>query len=369
MLKEADRVSFSIEMDRLYRRILRPLLFRVDPERAHHLALRVLPLFPAGNRKTDDSLRTTVLGIPFTNPIGLAAGFDKDGIAAKYLPRLGFGFLELGTVTPAPQPGNERPRLFRFPAQRALVNRMGFNNRGGEALARRIAHLRQEGEVAIPLGINLGKQKETAPEKAAGDYKRLMTMVLPVADYLVINVSSPNTPGLRQLEKATLLLDLLRSLRQSAEREAKKCSRRRPPLLVKLSPDMSGDDLEGAAAAALEGGMDGLVVSNTTVGLACLGDDAPAAGGLSGGPLREKALETLRIARKATSASLPLIGSGGILDAEDAYRRIRAGASLVQIYTGLVYAGPGLIPEILKRLPAMMARDGFLSIEEAVGTE
>ncbi len=369
MPKEVVRASFSNEMDRFYRRILRPLLFRVDPERAHRLAMHALPLIPAGIWRRDHSLPTTLLGISFTNPIGLAAGFDKDGIAAQYLPRLGFGFIELGTVTPEPQPGNEKPRLFRYPHEKGLVNRMGFNNEGGDRLARRIARLRERGELSLPVGVNIGKQKETPPERAADDYKRLIRAVQPVADYLVVNVSSPNTPGLRNLEKADLLRELLQSIRRAADEAATQAGSPPPPLLVKLSPDMIAEELEGSAAAALEVGMDALVVSNTTTDLSSLGAGAPREGGLSGEPLRRKALEALRIARGATSGSLPLIGSGGIMNAEDAYRRIRAGASLVQVYTGLIYEGPGLIRKIVKRLPELMARDGFSTVEEAVGTE
>ncbi len=369
MPKEGEHVSFSPDMYGLYSKLFRPLLFMLDPERAHQAALRILPLLPHRRKEPDRSIETSLAGIPLRNPIGLAAGFDKDGVAAEHLTRLGFGFLELGTVTPLPQPGNPRPRLFRFPAKRALVNRMGFNNLGGEALATRIRHLRDDGRANLPLGINIGKQRETPPEEAAADYRKLIDLLLPVADYLVVNVSSPNTPGLRKLERADLLGRLLEEIREAAVRRAARQGIRTPPLLVKLSPDMGREELGGAAAAALDSGMDAIIVSNTTVDLGSLGGNAPSGGGLSGEPLREKALEAIRIVRKATSGSIPLVGSGGIFDAEDVYRRIRAGASVVQVYTGLIYEGPDMIWRILAKLPLLMARDGFATIEEAVGTE
>jgi len=359
-------------MGYLYRWVVRPVLFRFDPERVHDWATGLLPLLPevrGGEARPAEVLRSTLFGILFTHPIGVAAGFDKTGALAHVLPRFGFSHVEVGTVTPRPQEGNAKPRLFRFPEKEALVNRMGFNNPGAERLAERLALLAPPGKRRAPVGVNMGKQRETGLGSAGDDYRRVVRSVLPVADYLVVNVSSPNTPGLRSLEDPGLLEPLLRAVREEADQEADRLSVRRPPLLVKLSPDLAAERLEGAADAAVRAGCDGLVLTNTTTDLALLGKSAPAEGGLSGKPLAERSLQAVRIARCATGGKLPIIGVGGIHNAETAYRRIRAGASLLQIYTAWIYGGPRFLFPLLRDLAAMLRRDGYRTLSEAVGTE
>jgi dihydroorotate dehydrogenase len=356
-------------MRAIYRGCFRPLLFRLDPERAHALALRALAFLPERTPLTSPGLRVRIADLSFPNPIGLAAGFDKEGAHAHLLARLGFGHIEVGTVTPRPQEGNPRPRLFRDVPRRALLNRMGFNNPGAAAAARELARALAAGPRPVPVGASIGKQRETDLDRAAGDYREAVSLLLPVSDFLVVNVSSPNTPGLRSLEHAERLRPLLVEIRADAERRAVEIARPRPPLLAKLSPDLDDPDLEASAAAVRDAGFDGLVLTNTTTRPDLVGPLGRGAGGLSGAPLAPRALEALRIARRATGGRLPLVGVGGIFTAEDAYARIRAGASLVQIYTALVYEGPGLVRRMLRGLEALLARDGYGSVEEAVGAE
>ncbi len=351
-------------MSPFYRHLVRPLLFRLDPERAHALALRCVRFLPVAKIEAAPSLRTAIGPISLAHPVGLAAGFDKDGIAAGTLVRLGFSFIELGTVTALPQEGNPRPRLFRFPAEEALVNRMGFNNEGAEELVRRIGAPEDR---PVPFGVNVGRQRSTEPGGEADDYRRVLATVLPAADYVVANISSPNTPGLRDLEKRERLADLVGALVEAVRAGG---AGRRPPLFVKLSPDRSAGELEAAAATAAKAGVDGLIVTNTTTDLAPLGEGAPpGGGGLSGAPLAPRAFEALRAARRATGGELPLIASGGVFDADDVLRRIRAGASAVQIFTALVYEGPSVVRRIVRRLPSLLAREGFRSVTEAVGAD
>lgn len=366
---------------------LRPVLFALDAERAHRLACSVAALggrlpgglaaLSAAYRYEHPALAVDAFGLRFPNPIGLAAGFDKDGVLAAPLAALGFGFLELGTVTPRPQPGNPRPRLFRLAAERAVINRMGFNNAGAAALAARLAALKAR---PIPLGVNLGKNKDTPLERAAEDYVAALRAVAAVADYLVVNVSSPNTPGLRSLQQAAELRTILRAV--LAERDALALgpgrsrgpgaggnTGRRVPLLVKFAPDLDPSDLEQAAQAALDAGVDGLIATNTTLrrdGLA--GAAATEAGGLSGRPLKPLALDTVRRLHGLLRGRIPIVGVGGIASAEDALEFLRAGASLVQLYTGLVYEGPGLVRRIKQGLVRLLERDGFKSVAEAVGS-
>ncbi len=352
-----------------YKTLIRPLLFRVDPERAHSLAIRILPLLPEAAKPGGIPLSTELFGCSFPNPIGLAAGFDKDGSRLQHLHRLGFGFAEVGTVTPSPQRGNPKPRLFRLKAERGLINRMGFNNKGGEALRSVLEKLPPPGRRRLPVGVNIGKQRETPPHRAIDDYGRLIELLLPMADYIVINVSSPNTPDLRLLEEAETLSGLLASIRKIADRAAGKSGVKCPPLLAKLSPDLTSNRLEASVATIAANGLDGAILTNTTVDRSAVGPDAPADGGLSGEPLRPLSLEAVRVARKATSGGLPLIGVGGISTPEDVYERIRAGASLVQVYTGLIYHGPRFVPRLLAGLADLLQQDGFTKICEAIGTE
>jgi len=356
-------------MDALYRRCLRPLLFRLDPETAHAAALRALSLWADRPPPTGPRLAVAIAGIAFPNPLGLAAGFDKDGSRAHLLSRLGFGHAEIGTVTPRPQAGNPKPRLFRLPEREALLNRMGFNNSGADRTARILA-LRMAGTPRrIPIGVSIGKQRETAIDEAERDYREAAAAVLPVADFLVANISSPNTPGLRSLEAPGRLEPLLRAIRREAEERARVLGLRTPPLFAKLSPDLSDRALEEAAGAARAAVCDGLVLTNTTTDPSFLEAFRRGEGGVSGRPLAARALEAVRIARRATEGALVLVAVGGIFSGEDAYRRIRAGASLVQLYTALVYEGPGVARAILRQLEELLARDGFANVSDAVGTE
>lgn len=354
-------------MGAYYRVLLRPILFRADPERVHRAALAALPLLPARRPPEGERLRVRAAGVSFIHPVGLAAGYDKEGSGAGLFGRLGFGHVEVGTVTPRPQEGNPRPRLFRVPERKAVVNRMGFNNPGAEAVARNLAARLAADGGRVRIGVNAGKQKETPLEEAAADYREVVARLLPLADYLVVNISSPNTPGLRSLEEADLLGPLLTEVREEAERTAG--GGKRPPLFVKFSPDLTNGNLEAAADAARSARFDGVVVTNSTVdhgGVAGLLDEA---GGLSGRPLAARALEAVRLVRKAVSGELAIIGVGGIFSGADAYARIRAGASLVQVYTALVYEGPGLVRAMVRELDRLLERDGFRNVEEAVGTD
>ena len=349
--------------------LAKALLFRLPPEKAHRLTTLGLDLatrlpFTAGLFRSfhhnDPLLKTNLCGLTFNNPVGLAAGFDKDGTHIHGMRQLGFGFLELGTVTPKPQAGNEQPRLFRLIEDHALINRMGFNNAGIAALAQRLAKQPR----IIPLGINLGKNKITPNEQAADDYRQGISLLGEYADYIVINISSPNTPGLRELSRREPLTELLQVVKT-----ARKQLRHQAPLFVKLSPDEDREGLDAALGAALDAGVDGIIATNTTVSRENLRSAQQAeTGGLSGAPLKAKALATLKYIYQTTNGKLPLIGVGGIASGQDAYERILAGASAVQLYTSLIYAGPQLVGTINRELVALLRRDGFASIQAAVGS-
>lgn len=352
--------------------LLRPLLHALPPEAAHRLTLWGLRcgLGPVDRTPDDPVLAIDLWGRRFANPVGLAAGFDKDAQAPDALLGLGFGFVELGSLTPRPQPGNPKPRLFRLPAQRAVINRLGFNNGGQAAAARRLAARRAAGAAVGrgPVGLNLGKNKDSAD--AAADYRTGVANLGPLADYLVVNVSSPNTPGLRALQGRAPLAALLGQVLE-ARRDLAASGGGTPPLLLKIAPDLTAEDRADIAAVALEVELDGLIVSNTTLarppGLpAAL---AAEAGGLSGAPLFQPSTEVLRDMARLTGRRLPLIGVGGIGSGADAYAKIRAGASLVQLYTALVYDGPGLIGRIKRDLAARLRADGFASLSDAIGAD
>jgi len=337
-----------------------PLLHRVDPETAHNLALWALRLGLAGSdRQSDDPvLATDVLGRNFTNPVGLAAGFDKNAVAILPLMRLGFGFIETGTVTPRPQSGNPRPRLFRLPPDRAVINRLGFNNRGLPAYLSRVA---ARPRTTVVFGCNVGINKDGAdPER---DYPLLVEAVAPHADYVVINVSSPNTPGLRDLQGEARLRTILRAV---GERVA-----RPPPLLIKISPDLSIDELGGLVETCVATGVQGLIVSNTTISRppGLRSSAAQQAGGLSGAPLFPLATAMLARAFLLARGRLTLIGVGGVISGSDALTKIRAGAALVQLYTEFAFSGPALIPRIKAELAAALRRAGFANLQQAVGTD
>ena len=325
------------------------VLTRTDPETAHHAAFRAIraarPVLAGRARKVRaEATPVQAMGLTFPGVLGLAAGFDKNAVGIDALAALGFSFVEIGTVTGEPQPGNPRPRLFRLPQDRAIVNRMGFNNDGAEAVARRLAERRRRlgartGEVV--LGVNIGKTKVVPEEQAVDDYRKSARLLAPYADYLVVNVSSPNTPGLRDLQAVEKLRPLLAAVRTAAD----EVTDVRVPLLVKIAPDLSDDDVRAVADLALDLALDGIVATNTTIsrdGLAS-GDDAVAAvgaGGLSGEPLTERADAVMRLLRERVGAGLTLIGVGGIGSGEDARARLAAGATLLQAYTGFVYGGP-----------------------------
>jgi dihydroorotate dehydrogenase len=342
-------------------RIARPLLFALEAERAHALAVWALANGLAGRARTPDppSLAVSAFGLDFPNPVGLAAGFDKDARAMAGALALGFGFVEAGTVTPLPQPGNPRPRLFRLKEDAAVINRLGFNGRGLDAFATRVRN-RPRGIV----GANVGRNKETADEVA--DFARGVETLAPLADYVTVNISSPNTPGLRELQRAEALAALLARLTAARARSGAKT-----PLLVKVAPDLDAGARRAVAETVLEAGIDGLIVGNTTL-------DRPAslrsrhraeAGGLSGRPLFARSTEVLADFYRLTEGRLPLIGCGGVSSGEDAYAKIRAGATLVQLYTALVFEGPGLVAAIKRDLAAALARDGFASVAGAVGAD
>ena len=339
------------------------LLDRIDPERAHRLAIAALKtgVIRGDLRADPPSLAQTVFGLAFPNPVGLAAGFDKDGEVYRQTLGLGFGFVELGSVTPKPQPGNPRPRLFRLTRDHAVINRMGFNNQGIEAMA---ARLRGRDPMRGIVGVNLGKNKDQAD--AAADYAAGTRALGPFADYLVINVSSPNTPGLRALQSRDALAALI-----AAVLEARALLKRRPPLLLKVAPDLVDADRRDIAEVALAAQLDGLIVSNTTIARPAGLDPrfAQEAGGLSGRPLFEPATEVLGDLYRRTGGRLPIVGVGGVASADDAYAKIRAGASLVQLYTALVFEGPGLVGRIKNGLAALLKRDGFSTVAEAIGVD
>jgi dihydroorotate dehydrogenase len=344
-------------------RLLRPALFALDPETGHRLALAGLKALPArGPMPIPARLGVEVAGLRFPNPVGVAAGFDKDAEVPDQLLGMGFGFTEVGSITPLPQEGNPKPRLFRLVEDRAVINRMGFNNQGAEAALERLAARRgREGSV----GINIGANKESADRIA--DYAFMTQAMAPHASYLCVNISSPNTPGLRALQDEgalTALLDAVLAGRAEAMPENP------PPVFLKIAPDLEPADIDAIARIAIDKRLGALVVSNTTITRPALrSTHAGETGGLSGAPLKALALERLRTFRKATGGAVPLVGVGGIASAEDAWERIRAGASLVQLYSALVYEGPGLGARIVRGLSRLMQRDGFASIAEAVGSE
>ncbi len=351
--------------------LLRRPLFWLPPETAHHASLWALSLFDASpalcrrmraGAPADGRLSVTIAGLKFPNPIGLAAGFDKDAEAVQGLFALGFGSVEVGTVTPRPQSGNEPPRLFRLPGHRALVNRMGFNNRGASAMAARLRELEWR---PGPVGVNLGKNRETPLERATEDYLAGVDALAPCADYLVVNASSPNTPGLRTLQEPEALAALLAAVRARLGTVAPG-----KPLFLKIAPDLAPEAVDAIVDVALAQRIDGLIATNTTLSRPVSGDpDRYPAGGLSGAPLRGLANAVIRRAHRRGGARLPIIGAGGVFTADDAYEKILAGASLVQVYTGFVYEGPAVARRILQGLVALLERGGFASVADAVGAE
>ena len=341
-------------------KLVRPLAFALDAETAHRATISLLKL-RTGTAFTPEpawaaTLETTVGGLLFPNPVGLAAGFDKDAEVFEQLLSLGFGSVEVGTLTPKPQGGNALPRLFRLEEDCAVINRMGFNNCGQEdALTRLAKRYRTRGVV----GVNIGANKDSADRIA--DYAAGVKMMSPVSDYLTVNISSPNTPGLRNLQTGGELVELLAAVRDA----------RSPgiPVFLKVAPDLESGDHERIVRAAIDSGIDALIASNTTLSRPALkSPHADEAGGLSGRPLKQLALEQLKKFRSASGGQIPLIAAGGIENADDAWERIRAGASLVQLYSAMVYEGPGLARRIAKGLGSRLKREGMSNIAEAVGS-
>jgi dihydroorotate dehydrogenase len=370
----------------IYQLALRPLLFsalKADPEAVHKQSLALLHSIDSTPRspltklakasfqqyfcRSDRKLEQSVFGLNFPNPVGLAAGFDKDGIAAGMWQYLGFGFAELGTVTYHPQPGNPQPRLFRLPQDRAALNRMGFNNLGSEAMAAALVQ-RQQGDFTVPIGINLGKSKITELDDAAGDYLGSFKRLKDLGDYFVINVSSPNTPGLRDLQAIEPLRVIFDTLQQ--ENQGVK------PILVKIAPDLAWEDISAVVELSQSSKLAGIIATNTTIDRSKLTTKIVAAtgksvtdeaGGISGAPVRQKSTEVIGFIHQQTGGSLPIIGVGGIFTADDAWEKITAGASLVQVYTGWTYNGPWMIDRVLTGLLAKLAARGLTSIADAVG--
>jgi dihydroorotate dehydrogenase len=355
----------------MYPFIYRAFLSRLDAEQVHHTAVRVLQVVGGhqagrgvlralfGPRQAHlQGLASHVFGLQFAHPLGLAGGFDKDGRCLGGLAALGFSFIEVGTVTPLLQPGNERPRVFRLAEDKALINRMGFPSGGVEALCNRLGH---RARPAVPIGVSLGKNKSTPLENAAADYQLGLSRLRDKADFFVVNVSSPNTPELRRLQSREYLTSLMHSLKVMAGDK---------PLLVKVSPDLTWSELDAIIDVALMNGAAGLIATNTTTvrpDLAAPAKDQP--GGLSGQPLRERATAIIRHIYRHTNGRLPIIGVGGIFTGDDVWEKLRAGAVLAQAYTGFIYEGPGFVRKCVRRLQTLMARDGIKTIGEIIGQD
>ncbi len=357
-------------MSILWEKLIRPAMFRLDPERAHDLGMQALKTGLAhrfsGEAPDEGFLRQAfgpikIFGLTFKNPIGLAAGFDKNGIAIQPLSMLGFGSIEVGTVTLEPQPGNPKPRIFRLPQQNALINRLGFNNDGAAVVAERLKNITKGNCV---IGVNIGKNKDVSNEYAIENYESSFELLSPLADYVTVNVSSPNTPDLRDLQRSAILENLLRSL------QAKNIYRK--PLLVKIAPDLEDRDIEMIADISLKLGISGVIATNTTISRAGVPTDAAeqiGSGGLSGKPLEKMSTSVISSIYRYSNGELPIIGVGGIFTAADAYAKIAAGACLVQAYTGFVYRGPAFANEVNTGLARLLHEKGFNSLDEAVGSE
>ncbi|MFC4600004.1 quinone-dependent dihydroorotate dehydrogenase [Cohnella hongkongensis] len=357
-------------------RMAKPLLFKMDPEAAHHLiidgmgAAGKVPGMPGllsaiWGTPASPELAVDLFGLHFQHPVGLAAGLDKNAKAVAGLSRIGLSFMEVGTVTPKGQPGNEQPRLFRLPPDEALINRMGFNNEGADAMAARLGKL---GSRRIPLAVNIGKNKATPNEEAADDYRACVDKLFPYGDFFVVNISSPNTPDLRALQHGDELRSLLDAVKDEMAKQAERRGELPKPILVKIAPDNTEEQLAYMAEAIQLSGMSGIIATNTTIGREGLTHrHAGETGGLSGRPLTQRSTEVVRSLYKLTKGKLPIIGSGGIFTADDAYEKILAGASLVEVYTAMIYKGPGLLKEIHDGLRSRLKQDGFERITQAVG--
>jgi dihydroorotate dehydrogenase len=363
----------------IYRSLLRPMLFRLPPETAHELALHSLSFFLNSRTAREFIAGRTALslfgklerfGLVFTNPVGLAAGFDKNGTAAQALAALGFGFVEVGTVTRQSQPGNPRPRLFRLPEDHALINRAGFNNCGAAELAQNVSQRRP----SCVLGVNIGKSSDVPIETAIPDYLASFEAVFPVADYIAVNVSSPNTPNLRELQRPDLLNELLNALQtRNRELETQHSLSGPRPLLLKIAPDLTENEIQSIVEVAMRNKIAGIIATNTIVSRSGLRSTrakvgACGEGGLSGAPLRQQSNEVIALLYRLTRGQVPIVGVGGVFTAADAWEKICAGASLVQLYTGFIYEGPTVAKRINEGLAEILKREGFQSLDEAVGS-
>lgn len=359
----------------LYDAAIRPLLFQLDAEQAHDRVLAMLrylqrtPFLPELAEKqlkvADPRLRTDVFGLAFANPVGIAAGFDKNGVVVPALAALGFGHVEVGTVTLEPQEGNPRPRVFRLPEDGALINRMGFPNQGVEALCDNLSRVARDGTI---VGINIGKGRATALERAADDYCRLLERVYPHADYVAVNVSSPNTPGLRALQERAQLEDLIGQLAAVQRSLTTRLGYRRP-LVIKIAPDLAWSEIDDVLTVLQDHHLDGIIATNTMAARPNLRDSArDEQGGLSGRPLRNRATAIVHYVYRQTNGRVPIVGVGGVCSPADALAMIQAGASLVQLYTGFIYAGPTIAATINRTLSLVMDRLGVASIAELVGS-
>jgi dihydroorotate dehydrogenase len=357
----------------LYRHLIRPWLFRIDPEDVHKKVLHRLARWHFGTQYcesflnvNDPRLRVAALGVDFRNPVGLAAGLDKHGETPTVWQKLGFGFLEIGTVTPRPQAGNMRPRIFRLTKDQALINRLGLNSIGADRVRDNLAHVPHP---SIPMGINVGKNSDTPNEDAVADYLSAMEKLCAFADYFAINVSSPNTIGLRDLQHPLKIRRLVEEATSLARRTDKTGNSRPIPVLVKIAPDFDGNEIEETVDAALSGGAAGIIATNTTVSREGLTPSQTIyqAGGLSGAPLRARANRIVSRIFRLTNGRTPIIGVGGIFNAQDAFERICSGATLVQIYTGLIYEGPGLVRRINYGLLRLIQQNNLSNITEAIG--
>jgi dihydroorotate dehydrogenase len=362
----------------LYKKLAKPILFRMDPEKAHHLTINGLHAaesFPGGKKLLKSlygashlpSLAQTLWDIEFANPIGLAAGLDKNAKAVQGFSQLGFGFMEVGTITPKPQSGNDVPRLFRLPEDEALINRMGFNNIGIEEMAH---NLRRAGKRDIPVAINIGKNKVTPNEHAEDDYRACIRGLYEWGDFFVVNISSPNTPDLRNLQHGNDLNRLLDAVKDEIEMQKEKHRYPGKPVLVKIAPDLTDDELELTVRSIMDSGVSGIIATNTTIDRNGLQHPHKSqTGGLSGKPLKARSTEVVRKVFRLTEGKLPIIGSGGIFTAQDAYDKIRAGATLVEVYSALIYEGPELIGRLNEGLHVLLKRDGFTHISQAIGAD
>jgi dihydroorotate dehydrogenase len=347
----------------LWEKLGRPAMFALEAEAAHELGMNALR-YGLATPYDSDAARFGLgpisrFGLEFPNPVGIAAGFDKNGVAVNQLSSLGFGSVEIGTVTYKPQPGNPKPRMFRLPTDQAVINRLGFNNEGAEAVAARLANIKRKGIV----GINIGKNKDVPNEEATENYLASFNLLADYADYVAINISSPNTPNLRDLQRWENLDELLRELSKEAKN--------RVPLLVKIAPDLSEGEIEAAVDICLNYGIDGIIATNTTIsreGLSSPNVDSIGAGGLSGRPIRRKATGVIETIYRHSKGKLPIVGVGGIFRGDDAFEKIAAGASLVQAYTGFIYGGPTFARDVNIRLAEILKERGFSTVDKAVGS-